>query len=265
MNKPLTFVALLCLAFISSCDFQTTVFGDFNSPNDPRTAGYADYTIELIAGIGSGTSPETGAASTLRLSNVTDMEAAGGYLYVADSLHHRVIKIDETTGASAVIAGAGVPGYSGDGGPAAAARLFVPTAISVGGDGSVLILDAMNNAVRWISADGTISTYADLAALTGETADLWMQRDWNRGSIDRLGEDILVYHAHKIYKLSGSAGSITATGFPSHDFYDGYDPNSFAVDGNRTLWVSIWIHDTQKRVLGRFISGSTELEVLHLR
>lgn len=263
MNKALTLVALLCIAFISSCDFQTTVFGDFNSPNDPRTTGYADYTIEIITGIGSGTSPETGTASTLRLSNVTDMEASGGYLYVADSLHHRVIRIDETTGASAVIAGTGVPGYSGDAGPAASARLFVPTAISVGGDGSVLILDAMNNAVRRISADGTIGTYADLAALTGETADLWMQRDWNRGSIDRLGEDILVYHAHKIYKLSGSAGSVSASEYPAQDFYGDYDPNSFAVDDDGTLWISAWVHESQQRVLGRVASGSTELEIMH--
>jgi len=252
------------IAALTSCDFETTVFGDFNSPNDPRTAGYADYTIEVLAGIGSGASPETGSASTLRLSNVTDMEASGGYLYVADSLHHRVIRIDETTGASTVIAGTGVPGYSGDGGPATAARLFVPTAVSVDDDGSLLILDAMNNAVRRISAAGIISTYADLAALTGETADLWMQRDWNRGSIARLGTDILVYHYHRIFRLSGSAGSIAATEYPSQDSITSIgDPNSFAVDGNGTLWISAWMHESQQRVLGRVTSGSTTFESLY--
>lgn len=85
-------IVVYCIASLSSCDFETTIFGDLNSPNDPRTAEYADYTIEVLAGIGSGASPETTDAMTLRLSHVTDMEASGGYLYVVDSLHHRVIR-----------------------------------------------------------------------------------------------------------------------------------------------------------------------------
>src|SRR5262249_37574496 len=39
-------------------------------------------------------------------------------MYIADTLNHRVIKIDLKTGRAATIAGTGQAGYSGDGGPA---------------------------------------------------------------------------------------------------------------------------------------------------
>ncbi|HPB65243.1 MAG TPA: hypothetical protein PLW80_01710 [Spirochaetales bacterium] len=263
-TKPFILVGLYCIALFISCDFKTTIFGDFNSPNDPRTTEYADYRIEVLAGIGSNPSPETTDATTLRLSHVTDLEASGGYLYVADSLHHRVIRIHETSGAASAIAGTGVPGYSGDGGPAASARLFAPTAVLAWDDGSLFILDAMNDAVRRVSADGVISTYADLAALTGEKADLWMQADWNRGCMARLQNDILVYHYHRIYRLSGTIGSVSAVEYPATDFFGtiGGDPNSFGVDDGGALWLSAWLHESQKRVLGRVASGSTEFEVM---
>jgi len=45
-TKPFILVGLYCIALFISCDFKTTIFGDFNSPNDPRTTEYADYTIE---------------------------------------------------------------------------------------------------------------------------------------------------------------------------------------------------------------------------
>src|SRR4051794_4120751 len=45
-----------------------------------------------------------------------------GNLYVADTDHHRVRKIN-AAGIASVFAGAGTPGFSGDGGPAAAAQL----------------------------------------------------------------------------------------------------------------------------------------------
>src|SRR4051794_17544715 len=68
------------------------------------------------------------------------------------------------SGASTLLAGTGVPGFSGDGGPGVLAQLDPRGALAGGvtqlGDGSVVFTDAGNNRLRRIRADGTIETYA---------------------------------------------------------------------------------------------------------
>jgi len=57
-------------------------------------------------------------------------------------------------------AGTGEQGFSGDGGPAVDARLDLPHGVALLPDGSFLIADALNNRIRRVAPDGTISTYA---------------------------------------------------------------------------------------------------------
>jgi sugar lactone lactonase YvrE len=63
-------------------------------------------------------------------------------------------------GSAAMIAGTGVPGFSGDGEPASAAQLNGPSGVTLGRDGSLYIADTMNHRVRRMAPDGTISTFA---------------------------------------------------------------------------------------------------------
>jgi len=83
---------------------------------------------------------------------------AVGNLYVADSSNHRVRRIG-TDGTVTTVAGTGIPGFSGDGGPAVAAQLHTPLAVAVG-DGGVFIADSANNLIRVIQPNGNIGTYA---------------------------------------------------------------------------------------------------------
>jgi NHL repeat len=55
-------------------------------------------------------------------------------------------------------------GFSGDGGPAVAAKLFNPTDVVVLPDGGYLIADALNSRVRRVSPGGTITTVAGTTA-----------------------------------------------------------------------------------------------------
>jgi sugar lactone lactonase YvrE len=57
-------------------------------------------------------------------------------------------------------AGTGAPGFSGDGGAAAAAQISTPTDVAVTADGGYLITDQGNSRVRKVSAGGVISTLA---------------------------------------------------------------------------------------------------------
>ena len=68
--------------------------------------------------------------------------------------------------------GTGVPGYSGDGGPAVAAQLAFPTGLAMGFDGSLYIADSANHAVRRIS-NGVIATFASVGTPVGLALDVF--------------------------------------------------------------------------------------------
>ncbi|HEY0299802.1 MAG TPA: hypothetical protein VGC36_00600, partial [Rhizomicrobium sp.] len=80
-------------------------------------------------------------------------------IYVADTGNHRIRLIDEL-GAISTIAGTGVAGYSGDGGPATEAQLNTPSDVAVAPNGTLYIADTNNNVVRVIRPDGVIETFA---------------------------------------------------------------------------------------------------------
>ena len=87
-------------------------------------------------------------------------------LYLTEWLGHTVLKL-AADGSVTTIAGTGVAGFSGDGGPAASAQLYGPSAVAIASDGTVYIADSGNNRVRKVSLDGTISTIAGSGASIG--------------------------------------------------------------------------------------------------
>lgn len=89
-----------------------------------------------------------------------------GHLYIADTMNHRVRRVEAGTNIISTVAGIGQPRYGGDGGPAVAAGLNEPSALAVDGGGSTLyIADQSNNRVRAIDLDtGVISTVAGTGA-----------------------------------------------------------------------------------------------------
>ena len=82
-----------------------------------------------------------------------------GYVYIADRASSRVLKVSPA-GTAVIIAGTGVPGFSGDGGPAAAAQLNQPSALVVDAAGTLYISDSGNGRIRKVTPDGAISTVA---------------------------------------------------------------------------------------------------------
>jgi sugar lactone lactonase YvrE len=86
---------------------------------------------------------------------------AKGDLYIAERDNHVVRKVDMKTGVISTVAGTGVPGFSGDGGPGAKAQLRQPHSILFDRDGSLLICDIVNQRIRRLHLDtGIIETYA---------------------------------------------------------------------------------------------------------
>jgi len=82
-------------------------------------------------------------------------------IYVSDRRGHRVIRADLAAGTVVTVAGTGEPGYSGDGGPATAARLRCPDSIDLDAEGNLFIADRCNERVRRVDATtGIIRTVA---------------------------------------------------------------------------------------------------------
>lgn len=87
------------------------------------------------------------------------MAPSGRAVTVADRSVHRVYDVDLETGALTLRAGTGEPGFSGDGGPATAARLRNPEWVAYDSRGDLLIADRGNSRIRRVDAHtGVIET-----------------------------------------------------------------------------------------------------------
>ena len=107
-----------------------------------------------------GFSGDGGPSNLARLNFPQDAAVDGvGNVYIADTFNHRIRKVD-ANGYIATFAGTGIPGYSGNGGPAAEAQLNIPEGVAVDGIGNVYIADTGNNRIRKVGADGNTSTVA---------------------------------------------------------------------------------------------------------
>lgn len=115
-------------------------------------------TINTIAGsdwVGDGGR----ATSALLLQAEGVVADYVGNLYVADAADHRVRKVTPD-GAIQTIAGTGLFGFSGDGGPATQAQLNSPYGLALDLQGNLYIADLGNRRVRRVGLDGTIATVA---------------------------------------------------------------------------------------------------------
>jgi sugar lactone lactonase YvrE len=84
---------------------------------------------------------------------------AKGNLYISEYSGHRV-RMVTPAGIITTVAGTGMGGFAGDGGPAAAAQLNRPVAVAVDAAGQLYIADMLNHRVRMAGPDGTIHTVA---------------------------------------------------------------------------------------------------------
>ena len=138
-----------------------------------------DGVITTVAGNGTvGFSGDGGPATGAQLSSVFGLAVdIAGNLWIADSVANRIRRVTPG-GIISTVAGTGDCGFSGDGGPAVAAQLCAPAGIASDTAGNLFITDTLNNRIRQISSDGTITTvagsgpsgisYLDLCAPSGD-------------------------------------------------------------------------------------------------
>jgi gliding motility-associated-like protein len=121
--------------------------------------------ISTVAGNGApGFAGDGGpaAAATCQLNTPLSVFAdAAGNLYISDAGNQRIRKVSPV-GIIGTIAGNGLTGYDGDGGPAVSPSCYLntPFGLHVDATGNIFFADSRNNVVRKISAGGLITTVA---------------------------------------------------------------------------------------------------------
>ncbi len=116
--------------------------------------------ISTLAGTGMASfSGDGGLAVAAAMRGPTALALrAGGSLLICDTGNQRLRQV--VRGVISTVAGTGVQGSSGDGGPAVAAELDGPSGVSVDGSGRIFVADTHNHRIRAIDASGVITTFA---------------------------------------------------------------------------------------------------------
>ena len=140
-----------------------------------RRVERATGVISTVAGTGDawGALGDGGPAALASLAWPTDVAVdVAGNLFVADSSHFRIRRIDAASQVIETIAGDGTWGSAGDGGPATVAQLSGVRGLALEPGGSLLIADTDNQRVRRVDpVTGLIDTVAGSGAYSGVPGD----------------------------------------------------------------------------------------------
>jgi DNA-binding beta-propeller fold protein YncE len=115
-----------------------------------RVVDLAAGTIATFAGTGK--AEHSGDGGPARQAGIFGARAvklgADGTVYILERQGSSLRAVDPATGIITTIAGTGARGYGGDGGPALAAVFDAPKEMAIDRDGSILIVDTENHAIR---------------------------------------------------------------------------------------------------------------------
>jgi sugar lactone lactonase YvrE len=181
---------------------------------------------------------------------------AAGTLYVSDWVNHR-IRMIRPDGVVTTLAGGGPSGPYGGwaDGPADAARFYGPEGLALDAHGNVLVADTLNNRIRRISPDGTVTTVAGSGpgaaygfdgALVDGPANLARFNDPSDVAVDAAGVLYVTDRLnHVIRKITpnGQVSTFAGTGQPGSADGAGRAasfelPNRIAIDAQGNLYVT---------------------------
>jgi sugar lactone lactonase YvrE len=250
----------------------------------PVYPGYRLVPLQVISSagtfyfgmVGLGTGPQValtpntiasvGITSGINLPLGMALDSAGN-LYFADIGDNVIRKIAADTGTITTVAGNGVAGFSGDGGPAINAELNGPSAVALDSAGNLYIADTENCFIRRVAADtGTITTVVGIgyfplqgvppapAAPVGYFGDGFRATDarmtFPEGvSLDQAGDIYIADSGNNVIREVNASTDIITTVAGNHKSGSSGDngpatsaelnsPASVAIDAARNLYIS---------------------------
>ncbi len=220
--------------------------------------------ISTVAGNGtSGYSGDGGDATATQLDFPTGVAFdSSGNMYIADSINHRVRKVD-TAGKISTVAGNGTSGYSGDGGDATAAQLYNPTGVAFDSNGNMYITDNANYRIRKVDTAGKISTVAGngTSGYSGDGGDATAAQLSNPiGVAFDSNENMYIadFSNHCVRKVD-TAGKISTVAGNGTAGYSGdrgaatnaqiNGPTGLTFDSRGNMYIADWIDNRIRKVL----------------
>ena len=155
--------SVLTLPSAVAVDKKGNIFIAERGGNRIRRIDAQTDIITTIAGTGRRSYSGDGGPAAQAEISIPECLAfdARGNLYFTDRGNSRIRRVDAATGIITTVAGTGVRGYSGDGGPAARAEISSPYGIALDRDGHIFFADTENQCYRRIDArTGIITTVA---------------------------------------------------------------------------------------------------------
>jgi DNA-binding beta-propeller fold protein YncE len=132
---------------------------------------HATCMIHTVVGDGQvnaqdGSVGDGGPATSAHLFMPSDVQIAkNGDLYIADMQHNRIRRVDARTQIITTVAGNGVFGGAGDGGPATKASLANPAGVALVEDSlgrlTIFVADYYNGSVRSVGPDGIMHNVSE--------------------------------------------------------------------------------------------------------
>ncbi len=196
-----------------------------------------DFITTFTYTFHQGFSGDNGPATAALLNGPASVAVDGlGNVYVADNGNARIRKIG-TDGIMQTVVGLGVNGFTGDGGPATAAKINNPGGLAVDGENNLLLTDTYNGRIRKVTADGNINTIYEIGLTlpTGLALDKW----GNIYVADGFNEKVYQINAQGVMSQIAGGGAIsdtTADGLPATmaQLANAY---SLAIDGNGNMFM----------------------------
>ena len=225
-----------------------------------------DLASGVITTVAGGPTPgfggDGGPAVAARLQDPKAVWVApSGDVYIADSGNERIRRVNPA-GTISTVAGTGVAGYSGDGGPALAAQFDGPRGVAGDSAGNLYVADDNNNRVRRIDSSGVVSTVAGTgpAGFSGDAGPAGSaQLNHPRGvAVDGRGNVFIADTMNARIRMVDTAGVIsTVAGCGRHGFGgDGgpatgarmFEPRGVAVNAAGHLFVADTYNDRIRQV-----------------
>jgi uncharacterized protein (TIGR03437 family) len=179
---------------------------------------------------------------------------AAGNIYVADTANNVVRKV-AANGNIANFAGNASAGSNGDGGAATAAQLNGPQGLAVDSAGNVFIADTLNNKIRKVASNGTISSFGSSANLNAPAGV----------AVDTAGNVYVAeFGGNRVRKISADGGTVTTIAGTGNQGYSGDNspassallngPQGVAVDGAGNIYIADTRNNRVRKVTGSTIT-----------
>jgi sugar lactone lactonase YvrE len=215
---------------------------------------------------GNGTTGFSGDGGPATIANISTPNGLGvdnlGNIYIPDQGTNHIRKVN-TSGIISTIAGTGVAGYTGDGGPATLATMRLPNDVTVDAFGNVFFVDFLNNAIRKIDPSGIITTYAGtgVAGYSGDGGPATAAQMKGPGGVltDAAGNlyiGVADNHAVRVVNTSGIINTIAGTGSPGFSGDGGAPamamlnrPNKVALDPMGNVYVGDMNNNRVRKIM----------------